>query len=284
MRTWWPRKERAGTPTCWRARAASAAVTCSPVETRASLSRSSGVGAMARARPRSRFVSPAMALTTTTTWFPRARLAATRSATWRMRSTSATEVPPNFCTTSAIGRLVLGIPHRRAAPQVAHGDRQPGGSTFVAGAPLPRVAEPPDADVGPQPAGVPADLLVHDVGLLGEPDEEGRVALHRAGEEARVLRHVREGAVEVGVEDDVLHAGAAEAVDELGAVDRIPLRTEADAGGQAVEPRADFPEPLEAEREPVEIVGEERPQEDDRARRDVRAHPLADAGVRRRLP
>src|SRR5437899_1507430 len=143
------------------------------------------------------------------------------------------------------------------------------------GAPArPRPRPPPPASrPRPQPAGVPADLLVHDVGLLGEPDEEGRVALHRVGEEACVLRYVRERAVEVGVEDDVLHAGAAEAVDELGTVDRIPLGTEANAGGQAVEPRADFPEPLEAEREPVEVVGEERPQEDDRARRDVRAHP-----------
>src|SRR5215470_16785265 len=237
MRTWCPRKERAGTPACCKARAARAAVTCSPVETSASLSRSSGVGAMALASARRRFVSPAMALTTTTTWSPRARLAATRPR--------------------------IHVRGRRA--------------------PLPGGAEPPDLDVGPEPASVPADLLVHDVGGLAEAGEEGRVTFHGGWKEAHVLGHVGERAVEVRVDDDVLNAGPPEAVDQLGPVERVALGAEADAGGQAVEPWAHLAEPLEAERELVEVVGEEGSQEDDSVRCGPRPHPRARAGIARRL-
>src|SRR5687768_18150779 len=42
-----------------------------------------------------------MAETTSTTSSPRRRVRATWSATSRMRSGSATDVPPNFCTTRA---------------------------------------------------------------------------------------------------------------------------------------------------------------------------------------
>ena len=45
-----------------------------------------------------------MALTTTTTSWPWRRVRATWSATARTRSASLTDVPPNFCTTSATGR------------------------------------------------------------------------------------------------------------------------------------------------------------------------------------
>jgi hypothetical protein len=45
-------------------------------------------------------VVPAIAETTTATRSPAATCLATRPATLRMRSRSATEVPPYFCTTS----------------------------------------------------------------------------------------------------------------------------------------------------------------------------------------
>ena len=47
-------------------------------------------------------VSPAMADTTTATLLPRATSRFTKVATWRMRSRSATDVPPNFIAINAI--------------------------------------------------------------------------------------------------------------------------------------------------------------------------------------
>ena len=47
-------------------------------------------------------VTPAMAERTTTTSFPSSKVFTTLLATFRMRSRSATDVPPYFCTTSAI--------------------------------------------------------------------------------------------------------------------------------------------------------------------------------------
>jgi hypothetical protein len=76
--------------------AVSAAVTCSPVDTSASISRSLGAVAAPLPSAISRFVSPAMALTTTTTSWPCARVRATRLVTFRSRSRSATDVPPYF--------------------------------------------------------------------------------------------------------------------------------------------------------------------------------------------
>jgi hypothetical protein len=52
-------------------------------------------------RTRSSVALP-MALTTTTTLSPSRRVRATWSATERIRSASATEVPPNFCTNSGM--------------------------------------------------------------------------------------------------------------------------------------------------------------------------------------
>ena len=58
----------------------------------------------------------AVAETTTATWLPRSTSRFTRVATWRMRSMSATEVPPNFIVIFAI-RLICparcGGLHRR---------------------------------------------------------------------------------------------------------------------------------------------------------------------------
>src|SRR5688500_16187141 len=59
-----------------------------------------------------------MALTTTTTEAPWRRVLATWSATARMRSGSATEDPPNFCTTSA-----TGDEYRRPQPRSRRGFR-----------------------------------------------------------------------------------------------------------------------------------------------------------------
>src|SRR3954469_408900 len=55
-----------------------------------------------------------MALTTTTTSLPRRRVRATWSATSRMRSGSATDVPPYFWTTSAIRSRLPATLARRA--------------------------------------------------------------------------------------------------------------------------------------------------------------------------
>ena len=64
-----------------------------------------------------------MALTTTTTSSPERRVRATWSATARIRSASATEVPPNFCTTSDMGAKATGA---AAGPRRGNGRRRPG--------------------------------------------------------------------------------------------------------------------------------------------------------------
>ena len=60
-----------------------------------------------------------MALTTTTTSSPVRRVRATWSATARIRSASATEVPPNFCTTRDMVTKATGTGSGRpvAAPR-----------------------------------------------------------------------------------------------------------------------------------------------------------------------
>ena len=92
-----PSQERAVTPSSCRASAISPAVTCSPEATTASYSRASCSGAMALVQPTSWLVAPAMAETTTATWWPASTSRLTRGGDrLGMRSTSATEVPPNF--------------------------------------------------------------------------------------------------------------------------------------------------------------------------------------------
>ena len=78
--------------------ASSPAVTCSPEATTASYSRASCSGAASRAQATSSLVLPAMAETTTATSWPASTSRLTWRATLRMRSISATEVPPNFIT------------------------------------------------------------------------------------------------------------------------------------------------------------------------------------------
>src|SRR5258708_7339551 len=61
-----------------------------------------GTFAISLVQPISFFVLPARAETPTATSLPRSRSFSTRAATWRMRSKSATEVPPNFIAILAI--------------------------------------------------------------------------------------------------------------------------------------------------------------------------------------
>ena len=107
MRTWGPVKLRAFPPCPWMASAASPMVTCSPVAATTSCSRSSGRSLNAWVSLRSRLVSPDMAETTTTTSLPARCVASARRATFLMRSTSPTEVPPYFWTMRATDR---GLP------------------------------------------------------------------------------------------------------------------------------------------------------------------------------
>jgi len=67
-----------------------------------SYSRASCSGEMSRTHWTSLFVSPAIAETTTATSWPRSHSRFTRLATLRIRSRSATEVPPNLRTSRAM--------------------------------------------------------------------------------------------------------------------------------------------------------------------------------------
>ena len=108
-----PCQERAGTPMSCSTIASSPAVTCSPDDTTASYSRASCSGAASRHHSTSSLVLPAMADTTTATSWPASTSRLTWRATLRMRSMSATEVPPNFITS----RAMAGFRERRAAEQ-----------------------------------------------------------------------------------------------------------------------------------------------------------------------
>jgi hypothetical protein len=111
--SWWPRKLRARPPWARIAIAVSAAVTCSPVAARASTSRESGRTEMPRASSSSRLVSPAIALTITTTSLPAACVASARAATFLIRSTEPTDVPPNFWTMRAMGAAEVACTRQR---------------------------------------------------------------------------------------------------------------------------------------------------------------------------
>ncbi len=101
MRHWWARKLAACPPAAWMASESSPMVTCSPVATTTSCSRSLGRWFTACTSFSSRFVSPDIAETTTTRSCPAARAWRHLRATARMRSGSATDVPPYFWTHSA---------------------------------------------------------------------------------------------------------------------------------------------------------------------------------------
>ena len=80
--------------------ASSEAVVCSPVASRASSSRLSGLSLTCLARPIRPSVTPDMAETMTTTSWPCSYVRTTRRATFWMRSRLATDVPPYFWTIS----------------------------------------------------------------------------------------------------------------------------------------------------------------------------------------
>jgi hypothetical protein len=106
-----PCQLRAGTPISCRVSAISPAVTFSPAATTASYSRASNSGDTSCTQPTSSLVRPAMAETATITRWPRATSSPTRLAARRMRSTDATEVPPNFIT-----RIDMPAPFAKPAP------------------------------------------------------------------------------------------------------------------------------------------------------------------------
>ena len=110
-----PCQERALTSMSCRVIASRPAVTCSPVATTASYSLASNmrrVFSAASHQPTSWSVTPDMAETTTATSWPASTSRLTWRATLRMRSMSATEVPPNFITRRAM--IVVALFHGSA--------------------------------------------------------------------------------------------------------------------------------------------------------------------------
>ena len=93
-----PCHERAGMPMDCSTMASRPAVMFSPEATTASYSRASCRSDASRTQATSWFVAPDMAETTTATLLPASTSRLTCWATMRMRSTLATEVPPNFIT------------------------------------------------------------------------------------------------------------------------------------------------------------------------------------------
>ena len=118
---WLPVKESASTPTSCSARDRSAMALRSPAVMSMSISRPTWARATCEARWRSSSVSLPMALTTTTTSLPWRRVRAMWSATSRMRSGSATDVPPYFWTNSATGGDATGVYAAPGAVRVGHG-------------------------------------------------------------------------------------------------------------------------------------------------------------------
>src|SRR5207249_723380 len=101
MPDWEPVKLTAGTPRALRAMDRRAIDMRSPAESSMSSSRRAGLSVSFLASASSSSVVSPMAETTTTTSLPAALALATRSATWRILSTSATDEPPYFWTTMA---------------------------------------------------------------------------------------------------------------------------------------------------------------------------------------
>ena len=94
-----PVKLMAGAPRFWIAIESKAMDMRSPALSSMSSSRRGGLASTSRARAKSSSVVLPMALTTTTTSWPAARVATTFSATRWSFATSATLLPPYFCTT-----------------------------------------------------------------------------------------------------------------------------------------------------------------------------------------
>ena len=118
-----PCQERALTPMPSSTIASSPAVTCSPEATTASYSRASCSGAASRHQATSSLVLPDMAETTTATSWPASTSRLTWRATLRMRSRSATDVPPNFMTRRAIELEPWTFPGLKGAYSYRRGGR-----------------------------------------------------------------------------------------------------------------------------------------------------------------
>src|SRR6266568_4827381 len=104
-----PVYERASYPRLWIAIASSAIEIRSPAVSSMSSSRPGGSGLTRCARSSSSSVVSPIAETITQTSLPDLRVATIRSATRLIRSASATDEPPYFCTTSPTGDLPLSI-------------------------------------------------------------------------------------------------------------------------------------------------------------------------------
>ncbi len=134
---WLPVKETASIPRSWSAMQSRAVALRSPAVISMSSSRPGRVSDTSAASLRRSSVSLPMALITTTTSSPRLRVRVTWSATARIRSASATEVPPNFWTISATAAVKRGPgnPSNPNGPcRVAVASGPPGVSGAVGGA------------------------------------------------------------------------------------------------------------------------------------------------------
>ena len=134
-----PVRETALAPIAFRAIAVRAMVVCSPVESSTSISRSVGSASpvTSLASLMRLLVTPDIAETTATTWFPASLVARMRRATLRMRSGVPTDVPPYFWTirlTRLMDWCSGGETYASGSPFVhrVSGDRQSGINLLVA--------------------------------------------------------------------------------------------------------------------------------------------------------
>src|ERR1035437_3248311 len=125
----------------------SAIVIRSPALSSMSTSRVGGVKLTSAAKRTSSSVVFPMALTTTTTSSSARRLRATWSATARIRSESATEVPPNFCTTRDMAAQATALPATTLVHRVHREASTPEGRS--PGSP-PSPAKNPEAQTDPE--------------------------------------------------------------------------------------------------------------------------------------
>ena len=116
MPAWDPVKLTAGTSRASIAIATSAIEIRSPAVRSMSISRGCGASEIWVARSINPSVDFPIAETTTTTSLPAWYVSTTRRATFLIRSASASDVPPNFCTTSAMWTMSVGADGRTSVP------------------------------------------------------------------------------------------------------------------------------------------------------------------------
>src|SRR5438132_10322861 len=232
MPDWLPVKLMASSPSSRIAIDRSAMAIRSPADSNMSSSRRSGLAETCFARARSSSVVSPMADTTTTTSWPLRLVLTTRSATCRMRATSATLEPPYFCTTIATVelsfdhrlsttdfRLIKGCHYRRMIARAdvllyrtrdeALGDEGARQDVIQAPADISLAHVPPRRPPGEQIVIVgvdgaadidesPRDDALEKGALFGQLSDRSRLALFRMNVA------VRAGDVEVAAEDDRL--------------------------------------------------------------------------------